>query len=74
MKKNSIPMIKDTNAKMNGMKASMLKKTGIMKNVIDTIINTIPTLKSNALLSIKTLFDNARGGYKCFRLKCINFL
>jgi hypothetical protein len=52
MKKNPIPKINETSENMKGMKLSMLMKAGIVKNMIDTIINMIPTAKSNFNFSI----------------------
>jgi hypothetical protein len=54
MKKEAIPKIKDTSANINGIKESISRKKGIMKNKIETIINTSPTAKEYVLFNIQT--------------------
>ena len=52
MKKKPMPRTKETSANMKGINASMLRKAGIMKNIIDMMSSTIPTTKLYVLLSM----------------------
>jgi len=54
MKKKRIPRIKDAIENMNGINASRSRNTGIIKNIIDTIININPTAKEYVLFNMKS--------------------
>ncbi len=52
MKKNPMPKMKDTRANRKGMKASIFRKKGSMRNAKAATISTIPTAKLYVRLSI----------------------